>query len=47
MKIIKVNHKRYRKFENIGNIVKPGNMKDLKNLKIYKNTGKKLRVKKK
>ena len=29
------------------NIVKPENMKDIENLKIYKDVGKKLRIKKK
>ena len=45
MKSIKV--KKNRHFENIENIVKPENMKDIENLKIYKDKGKKLRIKKK
>ena len=45
MKNIKV--KKNRNFENIENIVKPENIKDIENLKIYKDKGKKLRIKKK
>ena len=37
----------YRKLENIENKVKPQNMKDIENLKMYKDLGKKLRIKKK
>ena len=35
---------KYRKFENIGNIVKPEKMKGVENLKIYNDIGKKLRI---
>ena len=45
MKTIK--KRKYRKLENIENQVKPENMKDIENLKVYKDTGKKLRIKKK
>ena len=45
MKNIKV--KKNRNFENIENIVKPENIKDIENLKIYKDKGKELRIKKK
>ena len=46
MKSIKVK-KKYRKLESIENIIKPENMKDIENLKIYKDIGKKPRMKKK
>ena len=39
--------KKYRNLEDIENIVKPKNMKDIEYLRIYKDTGKKLIIKKK
>ena len=39
--------KKIQKTWYINNIVKPGNMKDIENLKIYKDLGKKLRIKNK
>ena len=53
MEIFNIKHmksikkRKYRKLENIENQVKPENMKDIENLKVYKDTGKKLRIKKK
>ena len=39
--------RKYRKLEKIENMVKPENMKDIENLKLYKDIGKQLRIKNK